>query len=230
MAEPTTTYAGVLNKVALFTFCYLCACTWLLSQLAPGLPANGGPLIEIDLLKISVPGYWLGALLLTALLFRVIKLHDRVSDITGLRKRYDIKYIIEPLFRESKSGQPLPEANLMVTHRREIMRQIFYKYTSVDSPNGIDTHFIEMAWEALTWLWVVVEAATVSLLFGLLCLAIGRLSAAVVYAGLFALLVVVFALLAEKNCIRQTQGEIDEILSDEARRKEIASSFDAIFR
>src|SRR6266550_8130251 len=92
---PTTDYPSMLNKIAVYTFAVGIAMTWVLrSQIWP---------VEVFLMRFDLPvqlignkislGYILPAFLV-ALLFRIFKMHDRLSDVFGIRKRFDVNEIL----------------------------------------------------------------------------------------------------------------------------------------
>jgi hypothetical protein len=227
MSEPTKTYTGVLNQLAVITFGYMCACVWLLCEWAPELKI--GPIIAVNGLGVSIPAYWLGGVVLAAFVFRLTKLHDRISDWFGLRKRYDYTHIISPLYIGSKPNAPLPPRNRIIERRHKIMRSIFYRYTRVEGDGIIDGHFVEMAWESLRWFWAIVEALAVTVFFVVFCVIAGEMRAASMF-GLLLLLLIILYPIAKKHCILQTANEVAEILSDPARQNEISQSFDEVLR
>jgi hypothetical protein len=222
------TYTGLLGAVAVVTFSVICMCSWLLGQWAPSLKDAGGPPVGMGFVKLDVPAYWLLAAIVSGFVFRLIKLHDRVSDIFGIRKHYDFDYIIIPLFRGSK-GPNVPTPNLQLFHerRRQIMRAIFYQYTNGGSPNSIPSHFTDMVWESLWLFWSLVEAMVVVIAFTLLSLIFLEFEAAL-YFALFAGALLAIIPVAHLFCVRQTTAEVDEILSSPARRAEISTAFDEI--
>lgn len=227
MSEPAKTYTAILNQIGGITLSVMCACVWLANQWAPALLASTGPQIEVDSLKISIPAYPLLGAVILAGIFRLIKLHDRISDLFGIRKRYDYKHIIRPLFLGSKPGAPFPAPEKLHMKRREIMRATFYVYTQESGDEVIDGHFVEMVWESLRWLWAIVEAIAVLIACSVLCLVLGELGAALKFGLLLMLLGSLYPV-AAKYSARQTSNEVTEILRSPARCGKIAAAFDEI--
>lgn len=227
MSEPAKTYATVLNQIGLYTFSVMCVCVWLADSWAPALFVSAGPQIELEWLKITLPAYPLGVCVFLALVFRLIKLHDRISDLFGIRKRYDYEHVIRPLFVGSKPNAAFPSPEMIHANRSTIMRRTFYVYTQNSGDEVIDGHFIEMVWESLRWFWVVLEAIAVLFAFTFLCLVFGEMSAALKFALILIPAGALFVV-AEKHCIRQTNNEVSEILSNPSRRSKIAAAFDEI--
>src|SRR6266436_1232505 len=94
---PISSYPAMLNKIAFFTFGVGIAMTWVLrSQIWPVEVFLGGFDLPVELMgnKLSL-GYILPAFLV-ALVFRIFKMHDRLSDLLGIRKRFDVDQILAP--------------------------------------------------------------------------------------------------------------------------------------
>lgn len=99
-------YPSMLNKIAVFTFfvSLLAAgiITWQVPALKNMLPSLAVKIPETDL---EVPVTILLAALVFALISRVVKLHDRLSDLFGIRKRFDVLEILVPM--AFAAGTPL---------------------------------------------------------------------------------------------------------------------------
>jgi hypothetical protein len=96
-----------------------------------------------------------------AILTHIFQLHDRISDIFAIRRRFDRKSILVPLAQRVGSIVTEDKELKIGKHRRELMRAVFYKYTSsrADEPL-VDKHDIEHALNAWSWFWVCVEGLT----------------------------------------------------------------------
>ena len=228
MPNSPISYAAVLRQLALITFGYLCFCFWLLSELEPSLKTNAGPLIEVAFLKISIPAFWLIFALAAALIFRLTKLHDRVSDIVGIRFRYDLKYVLLPLFSGTHIPEDLRTSPKLFANRTKLMRAIFYKYLRPETQNSIPAHFIELAWDSLLWYWAVVEALVITFLFTMFCLLWeAHIKSTLAYCALLLFLFIAYYL-SKQSCIRHTTNEVDAILEDQGRKLEITTSINEI--
>lgn len=225
-------YTKVLNHIGIFSFLGIIASAALLFMLG-GQDVPRGPTIEVSLLvlKFPMPIPWAVFALAASIFFRIIKLHDRISDIGGIRKKYDIQYIIMPVFRAVFPGDAAPpRESVLVDRRRALMRAIFYKYApGVPGKNIISDHLVAMAWESLCWFWVLTELACIALIFAVVSLAFCVMSAFFAFLAIFCLLLLV-CFVSHCECIKQTAGEVEAILEDAARRDEIKRAFDDILR
>jgi hypothetical protein len=88
------------------------------------LDAELGPVKGLKLLYVVVPE-------LVAILSRFIKLHDRVSDVLGLRATIDVQWILLPLARGS--GAMLDDTRELAVRLQRIglMYKVFYPFVSV---------------------------------------------------------------------------------------------------
>lgn len=177
-------------------------------------------------LEIS-SGFAVGVVILT-ILFRVVKLHDRISDVLGIRKRYDYENIILPLYLGVNGPNAIrPDPEKVHLSRARIMRASFYRYTNGKDPLSIDSHFVEMAWESLALYWGITEAIFIQLILALAMTISGALRLGF-YFGLLVTVLGALYLLAERHCIRQTSQEVGEILASPDRRNQIKAAFDEI--
>jgi hypothetical protein len=102
--------------------------------------------------------------LLIALLCYVCQLHDRISDIFGIRRRFDRNNILLPLALLVGAKLSSKQLNGIILHRESLMREVFYRFASsrADSPL-VDKHDIEHALGAWSWYWVLLEGMAVFL-------------------------------------------------------------------
>ena len=96
-----------------------------------------------------------------AILTHMFQFHDRISDVLGIRRRFDREAILIPLFQRVGLTITQDKASEIRKHRDELMRAVFYRYASsrAESPL-VDKHDIEHALNAWSWFWVCVEAVT----------------------------------------------------------------------
>ena len=94
-----------------------------------------------------------------ALLTRMFQFHDRISDVLGIRRRFDLKNILIPLAKRVGSDVTEEKELKMAERRDELMHAVFYKYASSRAEKPlVDKHDIEHALNAWSWFWVLVEA------------------------------------------------------------------------
>lgn len=167
-----TNYNEVLKKLAAFLFYDTLIATFLLR----GIPQVNGFFENVEHYKkigevLSViPNYsklnLLGVIisLLIAGLGYMFQLHDKISDLFGIRSRFDRHSILLPLAVLTGTKLSPIQLNTLRSSRDTIMRQVFYRYTSskADKPL-VDKHDIEQALGAWSWYWVLVEGIVIFL-------------------------------------------------------------------
>jgi hypothetical protein len=95
---------------------------------------------------------------IVAILTHTFKFHDKISDVFGIRSRFDRKNILVPLAHRVGSRVTKDKETRIAQRRDELMRAVFYKYASsrAESPL-VDKHDIEHALTAWSWLWAFIE-------------------------------------------------------------------------
>ncbi|MBZ5618797.1 MAG: hypothetical protein LAQ69_08755 [Acidobacteriia bacterium] len=151
----------MLNKIASVTFFVSIAALGLLSWQAPVL----GALLPAWRVKIpqtdaEIPVAVLVGALVVAGVSRLIKLHDRLSDLFGIRRRFDVHCILLPMAAASGAALPLDQQETVRNRRKVLMTKLFYQYAS-SSPRKsvIEQHAITMALDQWSWYWILVEAS-----------------------------------------------------------------------
>lgn len=220
------TYGAMLNKLAtgnffigLFAFYFLTTQSIELRTLAADFT------FEIAIAGLKLPAGYLVPPMVMALFFRIIKLHDRISDIFRLRVFYDWTYVLKPI--RDKVNSDL-EKRKVLQNRGLLMSKCLYRYASSRDPNSVvDKHLIEMILDQLTWYWMVIESSFVTLIVFTLLVYIQELEHAltVFYLGL---ILILFSKILQLSCSKYTTQEVKVILESAPRRKEIKEQFDEI--
>ncbi|MBA6390007.1 hypothetical protein H4J38_04335 [Colwellia sp. BRX10-3] len=219
-------YGAMLNKLASINFIVLLILLHFISTQSEVVQKFlDGYSWEVTVVSLKIPiGYFLPCFV-AALFGRIIKLHDRISDLFRIRPWYDWIYILEPMLKEVGSKQ---SKKVILNNRGSIMLKVFYKYASSKDPNSVvDKHLIELVMDQLSWYWIVLESslsifiATIILLY-LKCFDHVHV---VFYIGLG---LIVFAKTIQNGCSKYTKREVSKILEYPPRRKEIKDEFDAI--
>jgi hypothetical protein len=218
-----TDYRTMLNRICWFTAASACVGTWLLRFHFPAVETTLAPLdIKIELWgvkDVKLLGYILPGLAV-ALVARVIRLHDRISDIFGIRKRFDAKHILVPLASGAGIRQKDTTLGIMKAVRDDLMGPVFYKYASSTNPQ-IDKHLICEALDWWSWYWVIVESATIFVIVAIVLL----FARAWETVGLIMIICIVAFLVVlpflKHHCARYAKREVDEILMDSTRKKEV---------
>lgn len=153
-------YSEILTKIATWTFFVSLAVTVVLRLRWPLIDTALGMLSpKIPIAGVELPLGTLAPAFAMALISRVTKLHDRLSDVLGIRRRFDRQEILLPL--AAMSGAMLTPAQLerIDAERNNLMGQVYYAYASSDpSKSKIDPHYVTMALDQWSWYWILLEA------------------------------------------------------------------------
>jgi hypothetical protein len=220
-------YPKALNIIALSTFVVLGVSSFIFLRYEPAMAR--GPMFELPIIKLQMPFIWVGGIMVVSILFRIVKLHDRISDLLSIREKYDVNEIISPIFSNVMPQSKLPERDALILHRRTLMKRIFYRYApGPPGKNAISDHLVAMAWESLCLYWIVTEAAFVLAVFTICSALLALTNASLIFLALFS---VSFSLcfVAIAQCKKQTKEEIEAILDNDDRKHEIRSVFNEIF-
>jgi hypothetical protein len=231
-----TNYAEMLKKLASFAFYE----TWLATFFLRTIP-------EIDQFFHSIENYralgqalstiphydklnlfGLALSLAVAGLFYVVQLHDRISDLFGIRKRFDRNYIILPLAVLVGAKLTTKQLNSLNRTRDSLLRLIFYPYVSSKAEHPlVDKHDIERALDAWSWFWVFIEAIPIALLSAITALWFSDKVLALSFCA-----VAIFSWLTSSALYlrleRFTRPEVEAIAGNATARAKILEAFGAL--
>lgn len=222
-------YPAMLTKIATWTFFVSLGATAVLRLRLPAVEgALGFFSFAIPVAGIEFPVGTLVPAFAMALISRVAKLHDRLSDLTGIRRRFDRQEILLPLASASGAELTLDQLGRLDANRNNLMGQAFYRFVSSDSSKSkIDTHYVTMALDQWSWYWVVLEALfVVGVAGGVLYVfgdyRLGGLAAWIILGGTALLQWI------RSSCSEYAADEIREILKVDGARTAIRSAFGAL--
>jgi len=219
-----SSYKEMLAKIAIFTFVSTVAALGLLSYQIPEVSSffRQWP-VKIPVEGLELPLIILVSGLVVATVARIIKLHDRISDILGLRRRFDVAHILSPM--ASSVGVTVNES-VLKARRREIMRKVFYRYASSGQP-VIDAHYVTMAMDQWSWFWVLIESIPIWIVVGVVLAVYERfIAAGLVVAGLVAAAIILAW--SWGMSAKYAKQQVDEILSDGQRYQEVKGVLSAL--
>jgi hypothetical protein len=227
--ETVQNYSAMLNKIAVYTFCVALATVLLMRNQSQVVnDALAAMSFAIPLGSLTVPVGTLLPAFGMAFMSRVFKLHDRLSDVLGIRRRFDRTEILLPLAAASGATLSIDQIESIAKERNNLMGKVFYKFASSDEKKTkIDSHYVAMALDQWSWYWVVLEAMFVVAAGGVILLVLGHRGMAVMAAG------VVFAGMAllemiREFCAKYARDEIREILKVKGAPSEIRNAFNAL--
>lgn len=230
------TYAEMLAKLAgaAFYVCYFS--TFFLRQIHQvneafkwvELHIPSGPFAKLlpDAAQMNIAGAVCAIVL--AILSHISHLHDRISDVFGIRKRFDRNHILIPLAK--LVGAKLSKSQLLAmdSERHRLMKSTFYRYASSrrDQPL-VDRHDIEHALGAWAWHWTFLEAATFFYLALLVSLLFHAMLMSLSFFALIALSVL-SAFMMRPRLKGYAQAEIEAIAADPTAKKDVRKVFNAL--
>src|SRR5438105_5864153 len=102
-------YPEMLNKIGIFTLAGALVLTWFIAHANTKIGAIvlAGTL-KIPVLGVELPPFFVAPGFLIALTFRVVRLHDRVSDLLRIRETFDLHEILTPLAQGVGLATPPP--------------------------------------------------------------------------------------------------------------------------
>jgi hypothetical protein len=161
------------------------------------------------------------------LISRIFRVHSQLGHWLGVRERFDIDVILAELGRQVDIDPDAVPEEQWLTHRHELMRKTFYRFTNSRSPQ-IDEHLIHQALDLWSWFWIVLEAGVLFVLTGL-----GLICAGVYETGLIAFgTAIVFAMIGlpaiRLQCKRYAVAQVHAILADTAREVAVRQAFSVL--
>jgi hypothetical protein len=166
--------------------------------------------------------------LLVAWIGYALRLHDRISDLFGVRKRFDRNYILLPLAILSGSQLSAFQLNRVDANRDSLMRRVFYQYASSRAEKPVvDKHDIEAALEIWSWYWVLVEGTAVLLAAGLVAAFFASYSLTNTLCWI-AVAFWVAALLYSLRLPRFARPQVEQIAANAPARQAVREAFGAL--
>lgn len=154
--------------------------------------------------------------------------HDRISDVLGIRRRFDRDYILIPLAAAVGITLGRKQIRAIEKERARLMHRVFYAYTSSRRENTVvDPHDIEHALSAWSWFWVCVEGGPLFFLCSIIALQFGAPDLA---AG-FGTAAMVYFTLATLQCTRldrYAKPQIESIARNADASKAVRAAFNAL--
>jgi hypothetical protein len=231
-----TNYAEVLKKLASFAFYETYIITLSLRSnerfdaFFTGIESWG----PVGRVVRSIPHYDvlnLSGILIAfviAILTHTFQLHDRISDILGIRRRFDRKVILIPLAQRVGSVITKEKEARIAQHRDELMHAVFYKYASSRAEKPlVDKHDIEHALNAWSWFWVLVEAVVYFGLGAIIAWSLGSSDLGLDFAIALAVLVVL-AFLQRLRLDGYARPQVETIAADATAAYDVKKRFDAL--
>ncbi len=121
-------YGEMLQKMLRYNFMGTTVMLFVCNQSAPSVNSTFSHIKELfPLLNYA---FYLVLAAFTAWVVHMVKLHDRVSDLLSLRKRFDVDEILVPLARSVGLAVTSETRECFHENRENLMYKVFYKYAT----------------------------------------------------------------------------------------------------
>lgn len=228
---PVSDYSNMLMKIAASTFIVSLIEIIILQSQIPQIPKflhNLHIPTTITIVGISIPFYIIIPAILIAVISRIIKLHDRISDIFKIREDFDIHNILMPLALGVGANLDGSKIEQLPAKRRTLMNEVFYEYASTTrSKPAINPHYITMALDQWKWYWILIEATVITFIASVIFFFFRNY----LFSFIF-LFIVILALgllkISIRSCAHHAQEEVEQIISDIDRKNKILEVFNAL--
>jgi hypothetical protein len=219
-----TNYGEMLNKIGLSTFFLALGLTWVVSYFSPAATL----LLEAKKTDVEIVGVHLPLLhvipaILLAIIFRIFRLHDKISDLLRIRANFDVDQILVPLCEAVRVTVDQRMREKLKEHREDAMERTYYAYASFEDPK-ISKATVLASIDRWTWYWILLEFMALLMTAGVILIALHSLQGA---CFIFAVLSFCAALFCTytKSCGRLAVVQIREITADAIRTTAIKTAF-----
>ena len=221
-------YSDMLKRIFAATLTVSVLCTFALAAVSPAVRTvldSWSAEISIGILE-GFKALYVLIPLVVAILSRVFLVHDKISDVFGIRRRFDLENILRPL--AAGVSFPTDEANWKrIEESRDLaMTRTFYRYASFRDPK-IDVQMVRTAADRWAWFWCTIEPQITLVVAGSIFALLG--------AGLQLFFILVsMAVLTLIGLVLWPQlrtgarNQVAEILNNEGWKAEVHSALHAI--
>ncbi len=217
-------YSDMLKRIFAATLTVGLLCTFALAAVSPAVHTfleSWSAEISIGILD-SVSALYVLIPLGVAILCRVFLVHDKVSDLFGIRKRFDFENILRPL----AEGVGFPTAGVKwerIEESRDLaMTRTFYPYASFRDPR-IDVQLVRTAADRWAWFWCTVEPQIILIITGSIFAVLGAWSLLFVTLASMVVLILI-GLLLWPQMRTGAKDQVAEILNNGSWKAEVLSA------
>lgn len=220
-------YDEVLNKIGAFTFFEALALTCLVARAMPSAAALlGSYRIPIKVFSIEFPLLYVLLAAATALVARIVRLHDKLSDVFGVRKTFDLYRVLIPLAGAVGLSVDNSFKEVLKQNRGRAMQRTFYQYASFEDPQ-ISRALVLSAIDVWTWYWVLSEFLALVFVAGMILLIFGSFGVAAYLFLTLSILTILFNSV-HRTCGAKADHQIEEIVSNAERVSALQEEFGAL--
>jgi hypothetical protein len=225
--ERPSNYGEMLNKIGMFTLLVVFGLTLLVAHCSCTIASILSTIkVPVEIWSLHVPVLYVVPALVFASLARIFRLHDKVSDLFGIRSHFDIYRILIPLC--GSVGVPVDSTfrDKLRGKRHKAMSRTFYRYASFEEPS-ISKAAVLGAIDLWTWYWILLEAIVMFIIACIVLVAVKAYAGSVLLLTMAFICALVFATYFEV-CGRRADAQIDEIVSDPQRASAIRDELNVL--
>ena len=217
-------YGEMLNKIGIFTFLSALVLTVVVANCVPSISTflNSDP-TTVEIVGIKIPLLYALPPAILALLARIIRLHDKISDLFGLRARFDLYRILIPLCGALYISVDKDFRDKLQRRRKTAMERTYYAYASFEEPK-IPKALVLGAIERWTWYWILLELCLLLAVAGIVLFALHAYGGA---SLVFATLILAMLLFSTYDdvCGQLADAQIEDIVADAERAAKLKTEF-----
>jgi len=223
-----TDYSEILQRVFYTSVASGLVCTVLVAKASPAVQNLIDCVsIEADLVFLKgIKALYVVIPLVIATLSRMLKLHDRISDIFRIRHRFDTRYILFPLAKGAGLKLTKHLQKKIRSNRVNCMYHTFYPYTGFKTP-VIDEQLVRTSADNWGWFWVLIESCFLFVLTGGILGYLQRWNFLWICL-IVALVEIILMLYMWFACRRGASRQVEAILEDPIRKINISHHFQAL--
>ena len=221
-------YSEMLKRIFYSSAIVGILCTLSLGYISPAVKKIlDSSETKLDIGPISLPVVAVAIPLVFALLTRMMRLHNRISDLLHIREKFDINHVIVKL-AEGVNFQVDPQIKMKLKEKRDLlMRDVFYKYAPNVEHAVINAQLVSSAFDNWGWFWCSLEASVIILISAFLAWFLVNFKISLWYFGSF-IICIFISFAFYPSCKRTAQYEVEDILNNQNRKQEIREVFGAL--
>jgi hypothetical protein len=219
-----TSYGEMLNKIGIFTFLSALGLTLVVAYFVPAVDQflNSEP-TTVEILTLKIPLLFVVAPAIIALLARIFRLHDKMSDLFGLRARFDLYRILIPLCGSLQISVDKDFRDKLLSRRETAMERTYYAYASFEDPK-ISKALVLSAIDLWTWYWILLEFCVLLGIGGVVLLGFRAYRGESLVLIVLLLAILLFSTYYDA-CGRLADAQIAEIVAEPERATKLKTEF-----
>lgn len=169
--------------------------------------------LEIEYLGFNGSLYIVAPAFIIALIFRRVRMHERISDLLKIREAFDTHVILSRLAGEVGIPVDLNVIKKFRNERQNLMNKVFYPYVDATNPK-ISKHHVLEALDAWFGYWIAIEATVILIPFGICFIFFDEAFLSAIFLA-FALLCTFIGMRYFRKCAPMAENEISAMTTHE---------------